>query len=288
MEQMPYVPYLPPEESGWKRHLEGAIPIILLLIVFLVIGWKMNWLAGIPFIGSLFKSNINVLILGTDPTLERTLDQLKGDLPINTLFLDKATIGVIQDPEYLKKYDIVILSEGDGTTVDLPYLMISHLSNYMKGGGNLILYGRAGSLVTGDPNANGWETAGLGEFVPVRCTNGPKPDVCGPDSTTGVSASKVVMLPKRMEHPIMKGQALSVEFCTAGSAECAQAVSYTTTNPRGDEIAALRVSLINTVSEPAIVESKSLLGGKTIYFSYHPSKLPALLRNAIAYMVGKG
>lgn len=268
--------------------MEGAIPIILLLIVFLVIGWKLNWLAGIPFIGSLFKTNINVLVLGTDPTLAQTLDQLKSDLPINTLFLDSATIAQIQDPEYLKKYDVVILSEGDGTTVELPYLMLSHLSNYLRGGGNLILYGRAGSQVVGDPNANGWETAGLGEFIPVRCTNGPKPNLCGPDSTTGVPASKVTMLPKRMDHPIMKGQALSVEFCKAGTPECAQLVSYTTVNPRGEEIAVLSVSLMKTVSEPAIVESGSLLGGKTIYFAYHPAKLPALLRNAIAHTVGRG
>ena len=46
-----YMPYLPPEE-GWKKRFEITIPILLLILVFLVIAWKVGWLASIPVIRS--------------------------------------------------------------------------------------------------------------------------------------------------------------------------------------------------------------------------------------------
>ena len=82
MQDLSYLPY---GESGWKKRFEVTIPILLLILVFFVLAWKLGWLCSVPVIGNYACGGdvINVLVLGDDPDITKSLDELKVGIALN-------------------------------------------------------------------------------------------------------------------------------------------------------------------------------------------------------------
>ena len=272
-EEMPYYT----EEKDWKKRFEITIPILLLILVFFVIAWKMSWLAGLPIIGEFFKGGaIDIAIIGNDQALYETIEtNLKKDLPINTYVLNTSDLYAIRSADFFKKYSMIILTEGqNGDTIELETLTLEYLKSFVDSGKPAIVIGLAGSKVKGSPQESGWSKLG---FVPVACKNGRI--TC--EKTSPVS-DVVKMFVKETNHPILK------DFTPAELTFTYGTIKFTEVNPTtsGKELLQTEITVGNlTFTEPGLIERiQPLGGGKVIYYPFHPSFYAPLLRNTIKYL----
>ncbi|MEM3543179.1 MAG: hypothetical protein QXK00_02340 [archaeon] len=261
------------EGRGLKRY-EITIPLLLLIFIFFIIAWKFNWLVGLPVIGEiLYPKAINVLIVGNDLSIQQSLQQMQIGLPINYHVLSANEIPNIISPDYLKKYDLVILTEYAGNNPgELPQMFRSHLVKYLQGGGKLILYGVAGSIDPESPTTDGWKQEGLNIYIPVTCTSRP----CQKET---FSAADLIILIRQPEHRIVKEFGYSTNFSDSP-------IEITKVNPENEEVFVIKDNLTRVVY-PGVVEKSFGITGKTVYFSYHPSKHPVIFKNTISYLFGR-
>jgi hypothetical protein len=280
-----YMPYLPPEE-GWKKRFEITIPILLLILVFLVIAWKVGWLASIPVIGDFFKAKVtNVLVVGEDPSITMQLDTIKRDMALNYEVLKATDLDSVRDPAYIAKYNLVILTEyaynSSEATPYLPAIFRGYLNSYMQGSGKLIVIGLAGSRDPASADTNAWAVM---DYVPVACKTS-KP--CDPSDVNVRVANvpvtdRLTLKVRDVNNPVLKEFGTSLAFPSSVSS-----LNYYTivNNKGGTELVTLEDTVgATTLAYPALVESSGTLGSKTIYFSFHPASHPALFRNVIKNM----
>jgi hypothetical protein len=272
-----YLPYLPSEGGGWKRRFEITIPILLLILVFIVIAWKVGWLAQVPILGDMFKSKVvNVLVVGQDANVERILDEMKSEISINRDTVTSADIKNIISADYLSKYQLIILTESVGPTKgDLSGQFSGYIAKYVNNGGKLILFGIAGSRDPVETGVDNWE-ASFGSIVPVRCVSPNKP-CTESGSLITYPASSLTLKLKDINHAIFRGFGTSANF-TGGDIEMALV------NPANTEIAVLDVA--NVGSYAAVIENNAGISGKVLYFAYQPSLTPMVFKNSVKYLVG--
>ncbi len=277
-EEMPYIPY--GEEGEWKKRFEMTIPILLLILVFVIVAAKMGWLAGVPFIGDLFKGpTTDILIIGNDQNLVRTIEtDVRRDLPVNIAVFNKSDILAVSDCKRFAKYGMLILTEGqDGDTISLDRFTLECLRDFVGSGKPAIVIGQAGSDVvdsTGQSTGeDGWSILG---FVPAVCKS---PTAC---ENTSVSYTRLSMFVKDISHPILSAFRDQIDF-RSNSGQ----IKYYLVNPsQGNSILDMEiVTGAESYRGTAMVDRTVGYGqGKVIYFAFHPSFYPPLLYNSIKYL----
>lgn len=282
-QDIPYIPY--GDESGWKRRFEITIPILLLILVFFVLSWKLGWLAGIPFIGQWFGGEkvMNILVVGDDSEITKSLDEIRTAVSLNYQVVDGTDINNIRDPNYLSSYDIIILTESIGSDATyLPTIFRDYLSQYLSGNGKLLLFGVAGSRDPAELSTDGWVQHGMDSYVPVKCRTAFCDSSLVPDGSKDEHAyDQVTMKISDINHPILREFVTTVDFSAGATVE------YTITNADVTPISMIEVVVgAQTLSYPGIVVDSFGLGGKVVYFAYHPSRTPTVFKNAIEYLRG--
>lgn len=280
MQDIPYIPY---DEGGWKKRFEITIPILLLILVLFVLAWKLGWLMGIPFLGDFLGGEkvANILIVGQDNNIATTLDQVRTGVSVNYEILDSTEIENIRDPDYLKTYNIIILTESidpDNPTY-IPAVFRSYVKEYLAGNGKLILFGVAASRDPVEPSTNVWEGI-LDAYVPVSCKTG----LCDATNSMDEAAYDMVSLKlDNINHPVLREFSPGPATFTTG-----QTIEYALVNAdRGTKIATIEVEAgTATLAYPGIVEKSYGLGGKSYYFAYHPSRTPTIFKNIITDLRG--
>jgi len=266
-EEMPYIPY--GEEGDWKKRFEMTIPILLLILVFVIVAAKMNWLVGVPFIGDLFKGpNIDIAVIGNDQSLIKVIEtDIRKDLPVNIKVFNKADLYGVRDAATFAKYNMIIMTEGqDGDTIELERYTLEYLKSFVDSGKPAIVIGLAGNKIVGSPQASGWNILG---FVPAAC----KASKC---EETAVSFDRVNMYVRDINHPILKEFVEPLNFSSGQ-------ITYTLVNPSGG-VSILDMEIVtgaDTYTGTALVEKS---GGKIVYFAFHPALYPPLLHNVIQYL----
>lgn len=266
-EEMSYIPS--GEESDWKKRFEMTIPILLLILIFVIVAAKMEWLVGVPVLGDLFKDpNIDIAIIGNDQNLVKVIEtDIRKNLPVNIHTYTKADLYGIRDASEFSQYDMIIMTEGqDGDTVELERLTLEHLKAFVDSGKPAIILGLAGNKVTDSLESSGWNIMG---FVPAAC----KSAQC---QETDVSFDRVNMYVLDINHPILK------EFVEPLNFQSGQ-ITYNLINPFGGK-SILDIEIItgaDVYTGAALVEKT---GGKIMYFAFHPSLYPPLLHNTIKYL----
>jgi hypothetical protein len=264
---MPYIPY--GEDGDWKKRFEMTIPILLLILVFVIVAAKMQWLVGVPVLGDLFKDpNIDIAIIGNDQNLVKVIEtDIRKDLPVNIHTYTKADLYGIRDASEFAKYDMIIMTEGqDGDTIELERLTLEQLKAFADSGKPVIIMGLAGNKVTDSLESSGWNIMG---FVPVSC----KSAQC---QETDVSFDRVNMYVLEIDHPILKEFVEPLNFLGGQ-------ITYNLINPSGAR-SILDMEIVtgaDTYTGAALVEKT---GGKIIYFAFHPALYPPLLHNTIQYL----
>ena len=273
-EQMPYIPYLPEEGSSKKRYFEIGIVVVLLAVLALIVLLKTNVISNLPIIGSLLGGNINVLVVGDDPNINLMIEDMKRLAPVNPMYVNVSDLENILTEKFFKKYNVVILTED---AEELPDVALHNLRKYLESGGNLILIGKAATRVKGDPQSSGWAIIGN---IPVICSDLGK---CK-ENTIPVNTEQTYLLAKDPEHPIVKGTFIGkILLCPEGGCGSTTVVDVSVTN--GNVVAVLSTEGMD-IGINAIVEGTTIMGGKVIYFAYHPKYTPTLFKNAVLYAGG--
>lgn len=292
MEQMPY--YLPPEE-GWKKHFEGLIPIlILVLIAIVLVGKTTNYFCAVPGLSDVFcgKGQVNVGLLGDFSSAANT--EIKADVFKSVLdseggkfkiYSRPVVIAALEYPQQnlLKPFDVVVVAG----VQNLSYAARDALGNYIGGGGKVVLIGDAGTRDPKDPLIKGWSSAGFGDYSPVRLA------VAGPIEGSNFPR-KMITNPQLNyfveTNPIIKdyADAYQLNFNEISSEPSCQSINAIDVVPLGEMIATLTSGDGNDFV-PAIVEKKSgsFGGGTVVYFDYDPGCTRSAVITAIRYLAGK-
>ena len=275
-EEVPYYDY----EEGWKKRFELTIPLLLLILVVLVLAWKMQWLCGVPGLSGIACGGAvhNVLVIGDDPNVELMLSDV--GLNFNHEILMPKEINNLRDPDYLKKYDLIILTENTGLNGEkdvLPNAFRGYLAQALVNK-KFILFKAAGSKDSNEPSINGWTAGGLGEFVPVSC----KTTDCKMDSH---SVSQMKFMVQDVNNPIFQGYNPTEPIGISGEGNFEYLPVNLVGNARSLGVIESQVGS-QTLSEYGVVEGSSGVTGKTIYFSYNPARTPTLFKNAVKYLLG--
>lgn len=268
-----------------KKKFEMTIPVLLLILVFFVVAWKLGWLTGLPVLGDLFKGGTaKILVVGSDSDITTSLDQFRTELSLNYDTIDMQTATSIRSPDYLNQYNLIILTEGLSSDPKvLPSLFRGYLKDYLAKGGDMILFGLAGSRDT-DLNMNGWDDSELGAYIPVKCKT--IDNLCNDDQMIlrGINTLSMKIYPDGMNHAIMQGYNIGIGF-TGDAATSTLEFADVNYLPGTKRITSIEDSSTGTeLSYPAIVE-KSGLTSKVIYFAYHPSRTPTIFKNTIKYIM---
>lgn len=267
-------------EEPWKRKFEMTIPILLLVLVLVIIAWKTGIMCSIPVLGDAICGGTvnNILIVGNDADIIKSLDEMKTSLSINSVPFTEEDISNLGDASYLDKYDLIILTEEVmAKDSDLPSIFRMYLADKLSKNGKLILYGIAGSTDPAESSINGWVQHGMDKYIPVSCTTGICTDASKDTASVDVSLLKI----KDINHEMLK------EFGTSATIPTGTNIEYTIVNlaTTTKELITLEVERAGTQAYPAVVEMNHGMGGKTIYFSYHPSRTPTIFKNAVKYIL---
>jgi hypothetical protein len=274
-EEMPYIPY--GGEGEWKKRFEMTIPILLLILVLVIVAWKMEWLAGVPFFGCLLGGGTtNIAIIGNDQNIVKTIDTvIKKDLPVNYMVFNKADLDRVAyqtGGSEFEKYDMIILTEGqDGDTIALEQKTLEQLADFVNSGKPAIVIGLAGNKVESSNNqGSGWSVLG---FVPATCQS----INC---EVSAATFDRINMYPMDINNPILKEFPGSLNFSSGQ-------ITYTIVNAAEGATPILSMAISTGVEVPAysgyamIERSGSLGSSKVMYFAFQPSLYPPLLYNTI-------
>lgn len=267
-EAPPAEPYYGGGGGVANYHLEGLIPLILIIIIAAVAGSYLGlWELPVP---GLSKNPINALIIG-QPSLEvlSVLDQQKE---LITYGHPRSAESLKLNPdEVLSQYDLVILDQTMAPYKYLPRQLGEGLTNYVNKGGKLMVVMNSGTQRKGDIGIIGWKGAFNSDTVPVECTvsYGGIPACIEPVFINGQ------IWRSDYDHPIMTG----IEVWPAMGSLSFETYKVSST---GNEIAWIQ-NVNNPEYYPAIVEKRMLLG-KSIYFNYNPGLTPGILENTLKYL----
>lgn len=269
-------------ETGIKSklayHLEGLIPLILILIIAFFLAIKFGIITSstpvVGIIAEIFEPSekpMQMLIIGN--TSVEVLDVLNANEKL-VHYRIKSAESLSRNPiEQLRNYDVVMLDQSEEANKEVSYELGQGIEQYVKTGGKFILIKDSGIRRPGAVDIIGWKNT-FRDVVPVECELKGPTDV--PSCTQPlVVRGKVMRLDE--DHPIMEG----IEIAPP---EPSLLVSFTVfdINPIGNEVAYIE-DPITKKSYPAIVE-KRLLIGKSIYFNYNPGKTRGILESTLRYL----
>jgi len=266
-------------KASVTRNLEALIPIILIVIIAVFLGHKFGFWE-IPFLGG--ADQIQMLVIG-QPSIDMLAD-LDNQRDLVYYRVKDASDLDAAPQDQLAQYDIVLLDQHMGQTFydkSVSRTLGEALENYVKTGGKLIVVmdsaiyrsgGIYGTSVASD--IVGWK-ATFGDIIPVECDLGPNdvPTCQTPIPTT----AKIHRLD--FDHKIMEG----IEVAPANPAYGPLSLITFDVKPTGNQVAYIK-HIATAKNFPAIVENKTLVGGKVIYFNYDPAVTPGIWQNTLEYL----
>lgn len=269
-------------KRGAETHLESSIPLILIAILAVFVAAKFNFIdcSSVPGLSLVCPApQIRVAVIGTPSRgLENLLQsenfRLAGVQYMGNLHQDTVYPGV------LNQMDILIL-QGEQTCDRTARRVIS---DKVKAGGKMIVIQDACTKVNDDNTVVGWDIGIglLGDIMPVQIggyTRDYEPIRKFPVSGT----FKIIPF----DHPIFPTGQKNFEINSY--------VVKVGPSLKVDYSLLALVDTGDTTTDPsywAIVESKSLLAGKVLYFSYDPGSMikedkgKEMLLNTVLYLKG--
>ena len=256
-------------KSRASYHLEGLIPLILIVIIVAYLGMQFGFW-DLPFIGG--QQPAQMLIIG-EPSFDTkyVLDQ-NPDL---VKYRIRTAESLERSPkEQLAQYDIIMLDQSYQANKEVSRQLGEAIENYVKTGGKLITVMDSGILRKGAADIVGWK-ATFGDIVPVSCERGQNDmPTCLPNQAITIVGR---IWRQDFDHKIMEG----IEVAPA-EPEAAIFLTVFDVAPVGNEIA-----YVQTIPEgkfyPAIVE-KPLIIGKSIYFNYDPGRTRGIFEKTLKYL----
>ena len=293
MEQMPY--YLPPEEN-WKKHFEGLIPILILIVIAVVlVGKTTNYFCSVPGLSDVFcgSGEIKLGLVGDFSDTANTqikanifksvLDS-EGGKSTSPIYSKKVVVRALEYPQenLLKQYDVVVVAG----IQNLTFAARDALGKYVGGGGKVIWIGDAGTRDPLDNLIKGFGEAEFGGYTPVRLA------VSGPISGDNLPR-KLITEPQLDyfydDNPMLKDyvDTFQLNFSEINKDSCNE-INALDVVPLGEMIAALSASS-GTPWVPAIVERKAggFAGGNVMFFGYDPGCTRAAVVTTIRYLAGR-
>ena len=268
-----------PESSMKSRlayHLEGLVPIIIILILAVFLAVKFDIInSNTPVLGTFADlveptKKINLLIISENensvsPFVIETLNQNSDLIKYR---IRPASDLSINSKQKIENYDMIMLNGLQCTPLSLG----RGIQEYVKGGGKVIFVMDAGIRRPSTPDVLGWEDT-FGDIVPVTCE---KSDSGLPGCTDKIFI-RGKMYREDEENKIMRGfEEVPPEPNSYKDFEVLN-ISYT-----GNEIAYIKGGQYQKPF-PGIVEKK-LVFGKSIYFNYDPGTTPGVLMATIDYL----
>ncbi len=269
----PAEPYYPSEggiKSKIKYNLEGIIPLILIIIIVAFLGHKFGiW--TLPFLGG--TEPMEMLIIG-EPSfdLERALNDNRDLVRWHVMEPSRLRVN---PRDIIAQYDIVMLNQHNQTNKEVTRQLGEAIQEYVTTGGKFILVQDSGIRREGAADILGWK-ASFGDIVPVTCER------VGTSTTPSCLDERKVsgrIVRDDFDHPIMKG----IEFAPAEEGY----YLYLETFPvlvDGWQVAYIESSAGTREIYPAIVEKRSLIVGKSLYFGYDPGKTRGILEETLKYL----
>ncbi len=246
--------------AGRSTHLESSIPLILIIILAIFIAGNFGIInfSDVPLLNNIFGGkDIKVTVIGRPSTGLVSHLTSKDSREAGIWYAGSGLRQEFLTPGTLNSFDVVILQ-------NIPICDRTArrtITEWAKGGGKLIVIGDACTRVTDDPAALGWDVGVglLGDIMPAKIggvTHQAEPIRRGCSSGTFRFAA--------VEHPIGSGikdfqfSGTTIEVYPTGSGDI---VSY---------IDCSDASRASSATTPAILETRGLLSGKTIYMAYDP------------------
>jgi hypothetical protein len=260
-----------------KINLEGLIPLILLVVIGIA---SLNYfnVIDIPYLPS-GSDHMQVLFIGQPSLGERTvLDSL--DHTLTYRIRDPKSFGNAASEE-LSQYDIIILDQSM-TEKSVSVSFGEAVQTYVQKGGKLIvvlnsgIYQSVGLSGATAIDAVGWK-ANFEDLIPAEC-------VLGQDNVPTCKEGREVTVVGRVrredfDHEIMSG----IEMTPSADLP---PYTLTTLDIRPDEGAHRIAYILSETGQrfDAILEKKSFLAGKVIYFNYDPGFTPNIFTRTINYL----
>lgn len=242
---------------------ESAIPLILIAILAIFIAGRFGIIdfSGVPVLNSIFPAPKTVIaVVGrASPDMVRVLQS--EDFRVAGAYYAGNIDQRVVYKGVLNNFDIII-AQGDPVC---DRTARKTMADAVKGGKKLIIVQDACTRVSDDRAAFGWDIGigSLGDVVPVIIGGVSKE--LEPWTTQKVQGKfKIVSV----DHPVFNG-VKNFQFDS-------YLTFITVPKPNADILAFLDASSIGRPSQEAffaIVESKGLLTGKTMYFAFDPASV---------------
>lgn len=266
----------PSMKSRLAYHLEGLVPIIIILILAVFLAVKFDIInSNTPVLGIIAdlvepSKKISMLIISENensvsPFIIETLNQ-NSDLV--KYRIRPGTDLSINPKQKIENYDLIML---DG----LKYISLSlgkGIQEYVKGGGKVIFVMDAGIRRPSTPDVLGWEDT-FGDIVPVSCE---KSDTGTPGCTDKLFI-RGKLYREDEENKILRGFAEVPPEPNGYKDFEVLNVNYT-----GNELAYIKGGQYQKPF-PGIVEKK-LVFGKSLYFNYDIGTTPGIMMATIDYL----
>lgn len=295
-------------EKGWKKHLEGIIPIIILLIIGVVIAAQMGWISGIPFLDGLFgPQDVHIAVIGDlegrethveSPTVvsaPELKDFMDSDLARTYgLYYEQfePALARYSGDQLLDQFDMVILA-GER---EFSRPVKDAIGEYIRGGGKMVVIGDAAIEDPDDPLQLGWAAGDMHGRMPVRLAR--DVDLDDPDTLIADSGGENRTGEDRtlnfidINHPIVEragyGLSANLEDLQEDRQRCVEPIRTIKVLPVGTTITLMRgmdPETNTTRTEPAMVESGTPFGGRVMYFSFDPGCTTGLWIETVNYLV---
>lgn len=298
-----------------KKYMEGAIPLIILILIGVVILGRMGLLAGVPVIGGLFghRQEVHIAVIGSlDSTGVSTPTSI--DASILKTYLDSSRAMALgyhyvefqpdtaeyAGEELLSEFDLVILA-GEK---EFSRPVKSAIGTYIKGGGKLVIIGDAAINDPQDPLQIGWQVAEMQGTFPVAIQyDVTKEQLENPEVIANIPDVQPLTLSfVSIRHPIYEraGYPLHTVFDDAEGridVKCISTVPAIPVRPDGAGIVAVlkgtrmvdpepEIEDVTPITRLAIAEKETGFGrGHVVYFSYDPGCTPGIWDATVDHML---
>lgn len=281
---------LPPMEGPSLKdrltyHLEGLIPVILVVIVGLLVGCQFGVLSDVPVVGGLCRTaNISggseparMLIIGSPS--QYTLKVL-NDNPDLVQYQTKSAEALGNNPENilanLSNYRIVMLDQSQSSNKEVTRALGEAVQQFVGKGGHFVLVGNSGIRRPDSFDILGWK-ANFNKTVGVDC---PYTGINNIPSCLNLQPVVGKMYPGAAgyKHPIMNG--IEVIPILPGQSQRFDALADISVV--GKEVAYI---VADGTNKPyaGIVEANTVLG-KSLFFNYDPGMTPGVMQNTLRYL----
>ena len=270
--------YGAPLGSKIGMHLEGLIPLVLIVVIGLFLAIRFDVIdASTPIIGPIVdtlnigEGKTRMLIIGS--TSQEVVDTLNDRRDVIEYSI-KTTDTLERNPEeQLINYDIVMLDQSQEASKLVSKKLGDAVQKYVKNGGKFILVLDSGIRRPDTYDVIGWRNT-FGDIVPVECDRVFNNQ---PSCTNRVIVSgKLYREDERSK--ILQG----IDVFPADPNLNATFETFDL-SVNGRELAYIQSSGIDRKTYPAIVE-KNLVIGKSIFFNYNPGITRGIFESTLDYL----